>query len=204
MDTHGNFQKIYEQFKYLSLSEQESRDEAFYQFEDKEKKLEANSTNNISSENSTEFQSKYLGSPKTGTNDPKTISSSSEETKIKKSNFLKPQNEKTVQRGLEEFELFNIIKEKKNTSSILVKNDYYKIFEKVGLFKNDDQNVIKLDHIDDAINFQFSLPQFEEDDSVNFDAISNIWSNQPNIQQSHLLDQYDDDPSETLPLTNDE
>ena len=204
MDSHGNFQKIYEQFKYLSLSEQESRDEAFYQFEDKEKKLEPNSTNNISSENSTEFQSKYWMSSKTGTNDSKTISSSSEETKIKKSNFLKPQNEKTVQRGLEEFELFNIIKEKKNTSSILVKNDYYKIFEKVGLFKNDEQNVIKLEHIDDAINFQFSLPQFEEDDSVNFDAISNIWSNQPNIQQSHLLDQYDDDPSETLPLTNDE
>ena len=140
-------------------------------------------------------------STKTGTKDSKTISSSEGEIKIKKSNFLKPQNQCTVLKGLEEFELSKIIKTKKTTSSILVKYEYFKIFEKVGFFKNDEQNVIKLAHIDDSI-FQFSLPPSEEDDSVNFDLISNILSNHPNTHQNHLLAHYDDDPSETLPFTN--
>ena len=201
MDTQGNFQKIYEQFKHLSLAEKESREEDFYQSEGKEKKPGANDTNDVLSENSTELQSKYSVSTKTGSKDSKTISSSEGEIKIKKSNFLKPQNQWTVVKGLEEIELSNIIKTKKATSSILVKYEYFKIFEKVGFFKNDEQNVIKLAHIDDSI-FQFSLPPSEEDDSVNFDLISNILSNHPNTHQNHLLDHYDDDPSETLPFTN--
>ena len=204
--TQGNYQEIINEIKKLSLNNQDERSyENFYENDEVEKPESNDNTTSHKALGTTDCSSEKFDSSRKETNNIIETTSTSPPVKNKaKTVFLKPQNEKTIQKGLEEFELKNIIEQKKcNNLQILVKNQYFPLFEKVGLFNNDKSFVNKIININSPNNNPFlSYGMNEDENHINFDVIQNLYSNHEYNGINNLP--IEDETLQTLPYTDGE